>query len=262
MKTHLPNLRIHSSRRATYAFAFSLGVSLAAFGAPLFAAPTLESFRDDLLTEDLDGLLEGLPEGLPGAPRAMESNPNQPRGGADRGEDLGQSPIGKIKQGMNQAQRLLLAGDTSGRTAGVQQQVISDLDELIRQAEKQCAQCQQAASSGAQGKQQSQRSQPKPGQQAEGGKQPGQQGPDANKPSASKPSQQGSQQSAAATGAGSADSTANRPPAELMKEVWGRLPQRMRERMLESSSDEFLPQYRDAIEKYFEKLAEEPDQPN
>ena len=218
------------------------------------AAPALESFDNGLLTDDLDGLLEGLEEERPSADPAPAGPP--------AGEDVGQSPFGRIELGMEHARGLLRAGDTSGRAAGVQKQVISDLDELIRQAEKQCAQCKQGSSSGKQGKQQSQRSQPKPGQQAgkEAGKKPGEKKPGDSKPSDKNGSRQAAQQSTAAAGTGTGESSMARQPAELMKEVWGRLPQRLREQMLESSSDEFLPQYREQIEKYFERLAAEPDE--
>lgn len=225
--------------------------------APQIASPTFES--DDLLLEGLDGLLDDLPE--------PESAPNPERPSANGGEDLGagaDNPLTRIEQGMATAEQLIagpLVAERGGsaKTSRVQQQVISELDELIKQAEQQCQQCQSASSSSSssqsKGRQQSQRSQPKPGdakQASAGTAEP------SGKPSGKTGKQQGNQSVARLQSAGSA-AAAGRPPQELMKEVWGRLPQRLREQMLESSSDEFLPQYREEIEQYFRRLAEQPE---
>jgi hypothetical protein len=43
----------------------------------------------------------------------------------------------------------------------------------------------------------------------------------------------------------------------LLKDLWGELPDRAREQMLQSSVDKFLPKYEVLIEKYFRRLAEE-----
>jgi hypothetical protein len=44
---------------------------------------------------------------------------------------------------------------------------------------------------------------------------------------------------------------------ERMKEAWGNLPQRIREQMMQSSVDDFLPKYEILIEKYFQRLSED-----
>jgi hypothetical protein len=44
---------------------------------------------------------------------------------------------------------------------------------------------------------------------------------------------------------------------ELIKQLWGHLPEREREQMLQSFSGEFLPKYELELEKYYRKLAEE-----
>ena len=43
----------------------------------------------------------------------------------------------------------------------------------------------------------------------------------------------------------------------LLKNLWGHLPERQREQMLQSSVEEFLPKYETMIRKYFLRLAEE-----
>lgn len=46
----------------------------------------------------------------------------------------------------------------------------------------------------------------------------------------------------------------------LHKDVWGMLPERQRQQMLELPVEEFLPKYELLIEDYFRRLAEEPGQ--
>lgn len=169
------------------------------------------------------------------------------------GEDIGQAkqdPLERVQQNMGHASQMIDRIDA--RSKQVQQQIVSDLDELIAKMEKQCqgGQCnnpQQKES------QQSQRSQPK---QAQSKPKPGQQKPGQPKP--------GQSQAASAAGdstlrlsSSAAAEAQGRSSQELMKEVWGHLPERLREQMLQSSSDEFLPQYREEIERYFQRLAEE-----
>ena len=42
-----------------------------------------------------------------------------------------------------------------------------------------------------------------------------------------------------------------------MKHLWGHLPEREREQMMQSFSDEFLPKYELEIEQYYQRLSEE-----
>ena len=46
-----------------------------------------------------------------------------------------------------------------------------------------------------------------------------------------------------------------------MKSLWGNLPVRSREQMLQSFSDEFLPKYEIEIEQYYRRLSEEQGKP-
>ena len=43
----------------------------------------------------------------------------------------------------------------------------------------------------------------------------------------------------------------------MVKALWGHLPERSREQMLQSFSDEFLPKYELEIEQYYRRLSEE-----
>jgi hypothetical protein len=46
--------------------------------------------------------------------------------------------------------------------------------------------------------------------------------------------------------------------ADLVKDLWGRLPERQREELMQPLSEEFLPEYAADIEEYFRVLAETP----
>ncbi|MEM6799341.1 MAG: hypothetical protein AAF589_07485, partial [Planctomycetota bacterium] len=222
---------------------------------------------DSLLSQGLDDLLKDLPGLAPvpegstpnkaePAPRRLAPPAGEPKPGPipvfpPDGEDLGQqgtSPLVKIETGMKDARTMIREGAGARAT---QEQVIADLDDLIRQAEKQSQHCNNPSpGEGSQARQQSQRSQAKPS--------PGQQAGKGQKSGSAQQSQQAGQRSQVRLNSAAGQSAAGKPPAEAMKEVWGRLPERLREQMLESSSEEFLPEYKEEIERYFRRLAEEP----
>jgi hypothetical protein len=136
----------------------------------------------------------------------------------------------------------LLAHDESLPRAGeVQQQIVADLDELIEQLAKQCR--SGACQSSGERNSPSQRSQaaPKPG-----------------KPKSGK-GQSPARDSTARLGRGDPRAVSLPEREEMLKDLWGHLPAHAREQMLQSYSDEFLPEYELEIEKYFRRLAEESD---
>jgi hypothetical protein len=167
------------------------------------------------------------------------------RAGPGDGEDLGQpsgsAALARIEQQMQSAQALLQQAKAPDRASQAQQQVVADLDALIEQLSKQCqgGSCQSSGPS----KPSSQRSQT----------------------AGAKPAAKAGQASAPAR-----DSTTrigrNDPRAvdlgnreQLVKDFWGQLPPHAREQLLQSHSDEFLPQYELEIEQYYRRLSAEPD---
>jgi hypothetical protein len=167
----------------------------------------------------------------------------------DLGEDIGRpsGPLSliRVRQGMQRAESLLGKQSASRSTvpldqaASVQEQVVNQLDQLIAELSKQC----------------------------QGGNCP----PGAQPPSSDQQSQAKSTNSegVAAQGQTAArDSTARLNNAggesvdkadfeELAKQLWGHLPQRTREQMMQSFSEEFLPKYEREIEEYYRRLSEE-----
>jgi hypothetical protein len=169
---------------------------------------------------------------------------DQPTRFDDLGEDLGAPsgplPLVRARQNMQQAGAILAqAGDVNDAQAA-QQRVIAQLDELINGL---CKQCQGGGS--------------KPGQKPSQANKPAQPKPGAAKPgfsaiaprdSVDEPKQPGERQ------LNPADREA------LVKQLWGHLPEREREQMLQSLSGEFLPKYELELEKYYRRLAEERDE--
>ena len=49
---------------------------------------------------------------------------------------------------------------------------------------------------------------------------------------------------------------------EVVKEIWGHLPEKDRERLRQLSADQVMPGHGVAVEKYFRRLAEEADDQN
>ncbi len=154
-------------------------------------------------------------------------------------------PLVRVRHDMQYAQSLLAppepdAKSSTTRVAGpVQQEILSDLDKLIADLSKQCQCCSQC-----QGGQCNQP--PKPGQN----------------PKPGKPNAAGRGRTAARDSTDRLESTTAKPVDkgevnEMVKAIWGNLPERSREQMLQSFSDEFLPKYELEIEQYYRRLSEE-----
>jgi hypothetical protein len=181
-----------------------------------------------------------VPQARPTFNKRIVPDLSDPVDGEDLGQPSGSAALARIEEQMQAAQSLLHQAKSPDRAGQAQQQVVADLDALIEQLSKQCqgGACQSS-------------------------------GP-------SKPSSQRSQTAgakpAAKPGHGSAparDSTTrigrNDPGAvdlgdreQLVKDFWGQLPPHAREQLLQSNSEEFLPQYELEIEQYYRRLSAEP----
>ena len=202
------------------------------------ARPAAEPSTDPIppLLPDLDELRRMLEPKQQAAPREAA------------GEDIGASPLVRISGRMATAGDLIAQGNLSGDTRQVQEEIVSELDQLIDKLNKQCQSCQncQGGQCNKPGTQQTQQSTPKPGQK------PGQGVPSASQAARSGPAQS----KVSAGGAGEAKPGEVTAP-ESAKELWGQLPERLRQQLMQSSADEFLPKYRAELEEYFRRLAEE-----
>jgi hypothetical protein len=161
----------------------------------------------------------------------------------DAAEKESDNPLLEIARKMRDAERRLDQHDAGPTTQIVQKEIVDDLEKLIDQARK-------AAKQPAGGQSRSQ--------------------PVASRQPVGQPSTGGEPQGGQPNDRPAADSTqrpraANDRPRQvdveqvqaIIKELWGELPEREREQMLESPPEEFLPKYELLIEEYFRRLSEE-----
>ena len=209
---------------------------------------------DEQLLDDLEGdLLDNIP-----APTGPTDEPEA--GGEEEsseldkdlerkfGEDIGEAPeddpVAQIGRKMQIAQKRIAGADSSKKTQELQREIVGDLDQLIDDIRKRMKKSQQSSASGSKGSQRSKT--PQPGQQA--GRNPNE-GRTSDRPAAD---------SSERLGAAEDHKVDMEAMQELLKSIWGDLPDRERERMLQLSVEEFLPEYSLMLEKYFRRLAEEP----
>jgi hypothetical protein len=170
----------------------------------------------------------------------------------DVGEDIGKAstsddpsgPLERIESQMRSAQRLLTDRDASGQVSRLQAAIVEDLDALIKEAQRRQRQSRQGGKSPTG----SQRSESRPQ-----GSSAGQSGREGDQPAGDSTDELRPGESGGAT---AADLRAMRE--QVFKNLWGHLPERVREQMLQSQDDEFLPKYELEIEQYFRRLAEDP----
>jgi hypothetical protein len=149
------------------------------------------------------------------------------------------NPLLSIAQNMSQVRQRMAQSDAGPATLNLQKQIVADIDLLIDQAKK-SGQCSSNCPNPQQSVQNPNGSRPKPG--AKAGQKPG------NKP-------------AGASSQRSPDSQTRKPDMDemrsLINNLWGELPPHVREQMLQTPVEEFIPKYQDLIEDYFRDLSNE-----
>lgn len=228
---------------------------------PAEASPAKKKPTSELDKQLLEGLGEDLLDDLPDLGPAKKPAAADPAGdqpgppqGQDPpeidGEDIGQAgestdPLTRIGQQMRKVERRIAQHDASDATTQLQQEIITGLDKLIEAAKQ-----QQNSPQNSSGKKQpgSQRSKVKQSDQPAGNK-PG----DGAGNTSPKPAQDSSDR----LGPDANSKVDMQQMRDLIKDVWGNLPERMREQMNQDAVEEFLPKYRLQIEEYFKRLAEE-----
>lgn len=150
-------------------------------------------------------------------------------------------PLGKIGQKMRRAQGLINKHDSGKATQELQLEIVSDIDKLLDQA-RQKSQQTSSSSSRQQNSRREEASQPKNQPASAGGQ--------------GKPSNQPARDSNAQL----QNRTPERPdPAatrDLIQELWGHLPERDRQRVINSTIENFIPKYEFLIKEYFKRLTE------
>jgi hypothetical protein len=200
---------------------------------------------DNELLDDVGGLKPNKPK--PSADKPAK--PGEPKLDPVPGEDIGQpgedeDPLIRIGRNMRAAGALIEERQSAAKTIEKQQQIVADLAKLIEEIEKQQ---QQKKSSSSQSQNQQQTAQRDQVNQPQTGPSKPSQG-DSNKPakdSSDKLRNDANQRATLEQHKG------------MMKDLWGQLPAKDREQMLQTSPEQFLPKYELLIEKYYKRLAEE-----
>ncbi len=165
------------------------------------------------------------------------------------GEDIGESgnPLVRIGQKMRSAEELLGQGKETQQARDLQNKIVADLDVLIKQL-KQQQQKQKSAGEGKPG-----------GSQRSGVNQPG--GSKSGSGEGNQASSGPARESTTQLRDGKAEAVDMAEMKKLLKYLWGDLPEKDREALLNSSDDRFLPKYELLLEKYFRRLSEQKAKP-
>lgn len=235
------------------------------FAMPAVAQDADTKSLDQKLLDDLStDLLEGLDD-LPGKPIPAKPPPAQPQDSGDgpsgnpsntgtnsdldqkllqqlgEGEDveLGKpaDPFTRIGNRMRNVEELIGAKNTSAKTQQLQREIVDELAALIDQVQKQKSSSQQ-----------SQRSTSNTSQAMQQPGDPNGADQQSNRPAADSTDDLRN----------GADSTAEADARrELLKEIWGHLPERIRQQVQNPFDEQFLPKYEKLIEEYYKRLAED-----
>jgi hypothetical protein len=206
---------------------------------------------DEALLEDLGGdpiksLDQKSPETQGKEPQTIE-RPKTPESASTADDG---NPVLGIARRMRDVESRIARADCGNQTQQTQRQILADLDELIKQARKSCGQCKPGDKKSCTGVQQR-----KPVAQP------------CNKPVEGKPGEKPSGSNKGQIGRADPKTPDTRradleQTKTLMKQLWGELPQRDREQMLQLPVEEFLPEYELLIEDYFRRLSEEKGAPS
>lgn len=189
--------------------------------------------------DGLDDLFDGLP---PAEKTEKKPAKTEPKTAATEdllpGEDIElggtQDPFARIATKMQRSQQALKAGNSAEPTQDLQEEILFDLDALLKNMEKKCkgGNCN------------------KPGTGSKSG----------SSSAGAKPSQKPATDSTARLGESGKTAGADEKSSaeEALRAVWGHLPPKLREAMENVKADEFLPKYDRLIEEFYRRLAEQP----
>ena len=153
------------------------------------------------------------------------------------GEDIGappENPLARIGEKMRVSQEKIAGRDISAQTQTTQKEILSDLAKLIEQTKKQC-------NGGGSGK-------GKPGS----GKSSAQAGVGTGEARPGPASEATDR-----VGKSERENGEAADVKDVLRRIWGHLPEKMRDQMQAQLSEQFLPKYEKLIEEYYKRLAEE-----
>ncbi len=187
------------------------------------------------------------PEDKPAkSPEAKEPQPREPREPAEDPEKEAAEILARVGKNMRATEERLAQKDAGEGTRQIQRDILKDLDSLIEQTKRQQQQQQQQNAS---------RSRERGNRQTAQRPQPQRQPTPADKPAqGQQPREQRAQNQPGKGGKGQRGEM-NRI-ADLYKEVWGHLPETMRQEMDQYAREQFMPRYSELLKQYYATIAE------
>lgn len=184
--------------------------------------------------------------------------------GGDKGtaDAKGDDALDRAIRGMRDAGRRIEEEELDGETHDIQEKVVAELDELIRQLKRRPPPSQQNKPQNEDQQDQQNQKQNKKQQQPQNSAQQKQKSQ--QKQGGSKQQQSKGEQSKEEKSQESSDKLRNEKTKtaeeqrreKLDRDVWGHLPPSLREKLLNVSSEKFLPKYEEMVRSYYEALAE------
>lgn len=214
-------------------------------------APKLTDPLDRELLNDLGGAPEMKPrDGHP--PTGPKSDGAKPAGAESTGErddstGTSDDPLVRLSRRVRDAERRLRRTDSGDETQELQRGIVDDLEKLIAQIEQQQQQKKSSQSKGPPNG---------PGQKKPGPKKPGEKKP-GNTPG-NEPTPNPTDSSEQLT-AKKAEKPTTGKLKEMLEKVWGNLPERERQDVMQSSFEDFPAKYQFGIEQYFKTLLQRKD---
>lgn len=208
---------------------------------------------DEELLKDLGGDADPKPAKKPNDAVHGGTGENKPAGGEpakggvddpESDEPQSDDPLVRLSRRVRDAEQRLRRTDSGEQTQELQRGIVEDLENLIAQIEKQKAQQSKSQSKSPPGG-------AKPGPKKPGPPKPGSQPGD--KPS-SNPTDSSDQLTAKKS-----EKPETGKLKEMLEKVWGRLPERERQDVMQSSFEDFPAKYQYSIEQYFRVLLERED---
>jgi hypothetical protein len=188
--------------------------------------------------------LEGDGESPPKPKKSPQSGGGQ--GGKSSSGGTSDDPFQRITEQIRDAEQRLARSDSGNDTQELQRRIVDDLEKLIDQIEQQQQQQQQSSSQS----QQTANAQRKPGA--------GQPKPASQQPQNERDSQQ-AKDSDDKIRKGQVRKPDPGRIKSLLEKVWGSLPERERQNVMQSSVDDFPAKYQGVIEEYFKTLLKRQD---
>jgi hypothetical protein len=204
----------------------------------------------------------------------------------DQGEDKAKELLGRVAKNMGASEDRLKNNDAGAETRKIQDQIVKDLDELIKKSQEQndsdcnyqqsssqsnsgssskSSQSRRASRQGRSQKQQQsaqQQSQQagakkEQGQKKQGDAQQGKGSPKEQTASKSGTGQDPKNKGGAMPGGGNSSPEKNKNTiADLFRDVWGHLPEQKRQEMDAFSRERFMPRYDELLRQYYRTLSE------